>query len=67
MTETKLMKLAVREFILNKLRETTLLELGYLADKHNLSAFHVAECFDHELWRLDKFFGYPEVELPPRK
>ena len=37
MTETKLMKLAVRKFILDKMREATTLELGDLAMKHNLS------------------------------
>jgi hypothetical protein len=62
MTETKLLKLAVRQFILDKIREATTLELADLAVKYDLSAFHVAECFDNELWRVDKFLGYPDLE-----
>ena len=62
MTETKLMKLAVRQLILDKLREVTNLELADLAAKYDLSAFHVAECFENEVWRVDKFLGYPDLE-----
>ena len=63
MTDTKLMKLAVRKFILDKIREATTLELGDLAHEYNLSAFHVAECFDYEAFRLEKFFNFPQYEL----
>jgi len=62
MTETKLLKLAVRQFILDKIREATTLELADLAVKYDLSAFHVAECFEDEVWRVDKFLGYPDLE-----
>lgn len=64
MTDTKLMKLAVRKFILDKMREATTLELGDLAHEYNLSAFHVAECFDYEAFRVEKFFCFPQDELP---
>ena len=63
MTDTKLMKLAVRKFILDKMRETTCLELADLAAEHNLSSFHVAECFDYEAFRVEKFFCFPQDEL----
>jgi len=63
MTETKLMKLAVRKFILEKMREATCLELDDLAAKHGLSSFHVAECFDYEALRVEKFFCFPQDEL----
>lgn len=63
MTDAKLMKLAVRKFILDKIRETTRFELDDLAVKHNLSAFHVAECFDHEAFRVERFFCFPQDEL----
>lgn len=64
MTDAKLMKLAVRKFILDKIRETTRFELDDLAVKHNLSAFHVAECFDHEAFRVERFFFcFPQDEL----
>jgi hypothetical protein len=62
MTETKLLKLAVRQFILDKIREATIFEFVDLAAKYDLSAFRVAECFDNELWRVDKFLGYPDLE-----
>lgn len=63
MTETKLMKLAVRKYILDKIREATTLELGDLAHKYGLSSFHVAECFDYEAFRVEKFFCFPQDEL----
>ena len=63
MTETKLMKLAVRKFILKKIREATCLELDDLAAKHGLSSFHVAECFDYEYFRVNKLFCFPQKEL----
>lgn len=63
MTENKITKLAVRKFIIDKIRETTTLELGDLAHKHNLSAFHVAECFDYEAFRVEKLFCFPQDEL----
>lgn len=64
MTETMLMKLAVRKFILDKMREATRLELADLAVKHNLSAFLVAECFEYEAFRVEKFFCFPQDRLP---
>ena len=63
MTETKLMKLVVRKFLLDKMRETTNLELADLAAKYGLSSFHVAECFDYEAFRVEKFFCFPQDEL----
>lgn len=63
MTETKLMKLAVRKFILDKVLEATNLELGDLAHKHGLSPFHVAKCFEYEAFRVEKFFCFPQDEL----
>ena len=63
MTETKLMKLVVRKYILDKIREATTLELGELAHKHGLSSFHVAECFDYEAFRVEKFLCFPQDEL----
>lgn len=56
------MKLAVRQFILDKVREVTILQLADLAAKYDLSPFHVAECFENEVWRTDKFLGYPDLE-----
>lgn len=63
MTETKLMKLAVRKFIIEKMRDVTNLELADLAAEHNLSSFHVAECFEYEAFRVEKFFCFPQDEL----
>ena len=63
MTETKLMKLAVRKYILDKILEATTAELGDLAHKHGLSPFHVAECFDYEAFRVEKFLCFPQDEL----
>jgi len=64
MTDTKLIKLAVRKFIIDKMRDTTNLELADLAAKYDLSSFHVAECFDYEAFRVEKFFCFPQDELP---
>ena len=63
MAETKLTKLVVRKYILDKIREATTLELGDLAHKHGLSSFHVAECFDYEAFRVEKFLCFPQDEL----
>ena len=63
MTDAKLMKLVVRTFLLDKMRETTNLELADLAAKYGLSSFHVAECFDYEAFRVEKFFCFPQDEL----
>jgi hypothetical protein len=63
MTKTKLIKLAVRKFILDKILEVTRPELDDLAAKHDLSSFHVAECFDYEAFRVEKFFCFPQDEL----
>ena len=63
MAETKLTKLVVRKYILDKMREATTLELGDLAHKHGLSSFHVAECFDYEAFRVEKFLCFPQDEL----
>ena len=63
MTDTKLMKLVVRKFLLDKMRDTTNLDLADLAAKYGLSSFHVAECFDYEAFRVEKFFCFPQDEL----
>ena len=63
MTDTKLMKLVVRKFLLDKMRDTTNLDLADLAAKHGLSSFHVAECFDNEAFRVEKFFCFPQDDL----
>ena len=63
MTNAKLMKLVVRKFIIEKMREATISELGDLACEHNLSSFHVAECFDYEAFRVEKLFCLPQDEL----
>lgn len=62
MTDAKLIKLAVRKHIIEKIREVTILELHDLADKYDVSSFHVAECFDNEAFRIEKFFCFPEIE-----
>jgi hypothetical protein len=63
MTDAKLMKIVVRKFILDKVLETTNLELADLAAKYDLSSFHMAECFEHEAFRVEKFFCFPQDEL----
>ena len=64
MTDTKLIKLVVRKFIIDKMRDITNLELADLAAKYDLSSFHVAECFNYEAFRVEKFFCFPEDKLP---
>lgn len=54
----------VRAFILEKLRAITRLDLMALVDRcEELTDFQAAECFDVELFRIEKFFNYPP-ELP---
>ena len=65
------MKLAhkefVRAFILEKLRTITRFDLMMLVDRcedEELTDFQAAECFDAELYRIEKLFNFPP-ELPP--
>ena len=54
----------VRAFILEKLRTITRFDLMALVDRcEELTDFEAAECFDVELFRIEKFFNYPP-ELP---
>jgi hypothetical protein len=66
------MKLAhkevVRAFILEKLRTITRFDLMMLVDRckdkdEELTDFQAAECFDAELYRIEKLFNSPP-ELP---
>jgi hypothetical protein len=64
------MKLAhkdfVRAFILEKLRTITRFDLMMLVDRcedEELNDFQAAECFDAELYRIEKLFNFPP-ELP---
>lgn len=57
------MKLAVRKFIIDKIRDSTRMELDDLAVKHGLSPFHVAGCFDYEVFRIEKLFRSLQDEL----
>lgn len=51
----------VRAFIVEKIRDTTCLELNDLAHAHGIDDyFSVAECFDNEAYRVEKFFCSPE-------
>ena len=56
----------VRAFILEKLRAITRLDLMALVDRcEGLNDFQAAECFDAELFRIEKLFNYPpELPLP---
>ena len=54
----------VRAFILEKLRTITRFDLMALVDRcEELTDFEAAECFDVELFRIEKLFNYPP-ELP---
>ncbi len=56
----------VRAFILEKLRTITRLDLMALVDRcedEELADFQAAECFDAELYRIEKLFNFPP-ELP---
>jgi len=54
----------VRAFILEKLRTITRFDLMLLVDRcKELNDFQAAECFDAELYRIEKLFNYPP-ELP---
>jgi hypothetical protein len=57
-------KQIVRAFIIEKIRETTCLELGDLAYQYDLNPFYVAECFEIECDRIEKMFYYPERPHP---
>ena len=64
MTMKPLTKQVVRTLIIEKIREVTTLELADLAAKYNLDSFSVAECFDDEAFRIEKFFNFPHYDLP---
>ena len=56
----------VRAFILEKLRTITRFDLMMLVDRckdEELTDFQAAECFDAELYRIEKLFNFPP-ELP---
>lgn len=58
----KKIKELVRAFIIEKIRETTCLELNDFAHSHGIDDyFSVAECFDNEAYRVEKFFCFPEL------
>lgn len=57
-------KQIVRTFMLDKMREVTTFELHELAFKYELDSFAVAESYDHELFRVEKFFNFPQDGLP---
>jgi hypothetical protein len=52
----------VRAFILEKLRTITRFDLMMLVDRcedEELTDFQTAECFDAELYRIEKLFNFP--------
>jgi len=55
-------KKAVKAFIINRLREVTCLELTDFATEHDISSFHVAEEFEQQVYRIEKFFDFPNYE-----
>ena len=56
----------VRAFILEKLRTITRFDLMALVDRcEGLTDFEAAECFDVELFRIEKLFNYPPELLSP--
>lgn len=58
----------VRVFIIEKIRDTTYLELNDLAHAHGIDDyFSVAECFDNEAYRVEKFFCFPELPGSPEE
>lgn len=58
----------VRAFIVEKIRETTCLELNDFAHKHGIyDYFSFAECFDNESYRVEKFFCFPDLPETPKK
>jgi|688.fasta_scaffold2084138_1 hypothetical protein len=57
-------KQIVRTFMLDKMRDTTTFDLHELAFKYELDSFAVAECFDYEAYRIEKFFNFPQDGLP---
>jgi hypothetical protein len=59
-----LTKQVVRSLIIEKIREVTTLELHDLSAKYDLDSFSVAECFDNEAFRVEKFFNFPHYDLP---
>lgn len=52
----------VRAFIVEKIRETTRFELDDFAHARGIEDyFSVAECFENEAFRVEKFFCFPEL------
>ena len=60
MTDKQTTKDVVRNFILDKIYSTSRYELAVLAEKYEIEdEFALAECFEHEAARVNKFFCYP--------
>lgn len=57
-------KQIVRTFILDKMRDVTTFDLHELAFKYELDSFAVAESYEYELFRIEKFFNFPQDGLP---
>lgn len=57
-------KQIVRAFILDKMCDVTTFDLHELAFKYELDSFTVAECYEFELYRVQKFFNFPQDGLP---
>ena len=65
MTDKQTTKDVVRNFILEKIYSTSRFDLAVLAEKYEIEdEFAVAECFEHEVARINKFFNYPTFRLP---
>ena len=60
MTDKQTTKDVVRNFIITKICSTSRYELAVLAEKYEIEdEFALVECFEHEVSRINKFFGYP--------
>lgn len=55
-------KEVLRAFIIGKLKEVECFELSDLAWSHDGSPFEFAEAFEHEVWRIEKLFNFPDPE-----